>query len=205
MGSSMFCILSLLLLCSTSSNPSPPAPQIYFYWLCRDTGAFAWFNDLLASLEQKMAESGKADFLTYRLFLTGWDTSIVSWPRAGTTARGRRGVAELGERAGRRSGHGVWWVLPCGQGLEVGCVWWPGSSPSPLCPGQQRGAPLRHRYGHGDGPPAQNHLRAAHVEQRVCSGGRSPPQVRARQGRGVPEPGRAATSPPAPSSQLASR
>ncbi|NXM55743.1 NOX1 oxidase, partial [Illadopsis cleaveri] len=49
--------------------------KIYFYWLCRDTGAFAWFNDLLASLEQKMAESGKADFLTYRLFLTGWNNS----------------------------------------------------------------------------------------------------------------------------------
>ncbi|NXY39290.1 NOX1 oxidase, partial [Pomatorhinus ruficollis] len=52
--------------------------KIYFYWLCRDTGAFAWFNDLLASLEQKMAESGKADFLTYRLFLTGWNNSIVT-------------------------------------------------------------------------------------------------------------------------------
>uniref|UniRef100_A0A8C8A7Q0 NADPH oxidase 1 n=1 Tax=Otus sunia TaxID=257818 RepID=A0A8C8A7Q0_9STRI len=52
--------------------------KIYFYWLCRDTGAFAWFNDLLASLEQKMAESGKADFLTYRLFLTGWDTTIAN-------------------------------------------------------------------------------------------------------------------------------
>ncbi|NXC90001.1 NOX1 oxidase, partial [Cercotrichas coryphoeus] len=52
--------------------------KIYFYWLCRDTGAFAWFNDLLASLEQKMTESGKADFLTYRLFLTGWDTSIAN-------------------------------------------------------------------------------------------------------------------------------
>ncbi|XP_035180835.1 NADPH oxidase 1 isoform X2 [Oxyura jamaicensis] len=52
--------------------------KIYFYWLCRDTGAFAWFNDLLASLEQKMAESGKADFLTYRLFLTGWDSSIAN-------------------------------------------------------------------------------------------------------------------------------
>lgn len=60
------------------ATPLSPASQIYFYWLCRDTGAFSWFNDLLASLEQKMAESGKADFLTYRLFLTGWDTSIVS-------------------------------------------------------------------------------------------------------------------------------
>uniref|UniRef100_A0A8D2PST5 NADPH oxidase 1 n=1 Tax=Zosterops lateralis melanops TaxID=1220523 RepID=A0A8D2PST5_ZOSLA len=67
-----------LWLCSTLSNPSPPASQIYFYWLCRDTGAFAWFNDLLASLEQKMAESGKADFLTYRLFLTGWNNSIAN-------------------------------------------------------------------------------------------------------------------------------
>ncbi|NXB78183.1 NOX1 oxidase, partial [Donacobius atricapilla] len=52
--------------------------KIYFYWLCRDTGAFAWFNDLLASLEQKMAKSAKADLLTYRLFLTGWNTSIAN-------------------------------------------------------------------------------------------------------------------------------
>ncbi|TRZ05257.1 hypothetical protein HGM15179_021850, partial [Zosterops borbonicus] len=28
--------------------------KIYFYWLCQDTVAFAWFYDLLASLEQKM-------------------------------------------------------------------------------------------------------------------------------------------------------
>uniref|UniRef100_A0A8C8VPB9 NADPH oxidase 1 n=1 Tax=Pelusios castaneus TaxID=367368 RepID=A0A8C8VPB9_9SAUR len=52
--------------------------KIYFYWLCRDTGAFAWFKDLLASLEQEMEESGKAGFLNYRLFLTGWDNSLVS-------------------------------------------------------------------------------------------------------------------------------
>ncbi|XP_043378178.1 NADPH oxidase 1 isoform X2 [Chelonia mydas] len=51
--------------------------KIYFYWLCRDTGAFAWFNDLLASLEREMEESGKAGFLNYRLFLTGWDNSIA--------------------------------------------------------------------------------------------------------------------------------
>uniref|UniRef100_A0A674JM26 NADPH oxidase 1 n=1 Tax=Terrapene triunguis TaxID=2587831 RepID=A0A674JM26_9SAUR len=51
--------------------------KIYFYWLCRDTGAFAWFNDLLASLEQEMEESGKTGFLNYRLFLTGWDHSIA--------------------------------------------------------------------------------------------------------------------------------
>lgn len=49
-----------------------------------------------------MAESGKADFLTYRLFLTGWNNSIVSWPRAGMTARGTHRVAELGRR-GRAS------------------------------------------------------------------------------------------------------
>lgn len=90
-----------LQLCSTLSNPSPPASQIYFYWLCRDTGAFAWFNDLLASLEQKMAESGKADFLTYRLFLTGWNTSIVSRPRAGMAARGDTGWPSWAGRAGQ--------------------------------------------------------------------------------------------------------
>uniref|UniRef100_A0A8C3J6B4 NADPH oxidase 1 n=1 Tax=Calidris pygmaea TaxID=425635 RepID=A0A8C3J6B4_9CHAR len=60
------------------ADPMLKTKKIYFYWLCRDTGAFAWFNDLLASLEQKMAESGKADFLTYRLFLTSWNTSIAN-------------------------------------------------------------------------------------------------------------------------------
>uniref|UniRef100_A0A8C4WN01 NADPH oxidase 1 n=1 Tax=Gopherus evgoodei TaxID=1825980 RepID=A0A8C4WN01_9SAUR len=50
--------------------------KIYFYWLCRDTGAFTWFNDLLASLEQEMEESGKTGFLNYRLFLTVWDNSV---------------------------------------------------------------------------------------------------------------------------------
>ncbi|XP_043830356.1 NADPH oxidase 1 isoform X2 [Dromiciops gliroides] len=50
---------------------------IYFYWICRDTGAFAWFNDLLACLEREMEECGKVGFLTYRLFLTGWDSDIA--------------------------------------------------------------------------------------------------------------------------------
>lgn len=51
--------------------------KIYFYWICRETGAFAWFNDLLTSLEQEMEELGKVDFLNYRLFLTGWDSNIA--------------------------------------------------------------------------------------------------------------------------------
>ncbi|XP_066861282.1 NADPH oxidase 1 isoform X1 [Anser cygnoides] len=45
---------------------------------------------------------------------------------------------------------------------------------------QQRGAPLRHRHGHGDGPETQNHLWAAHVERRVFSSGHGPPQVGGR-------------------------
>lgn len=184
-------ILPPLLLCSTLSNPSPPASQIYFYWLCRDTGAFAWFNDLLASLEQKMAESGKADFLTYRLFLTGWNTSIVSWPRAGMTAKGDTGRPSCAGEAGRACRQKVKEQFLVGSSggcsSEVrdwrwACGRWPGSSLSLLCPGQQRGAPLRHHDGHGDGAQAQNHLWAAHVEQRVCGGGCSPPQVRAGQG-----------------------
>ncbi|XP_074179839.1 NADPH oxidase 1 isoform X2 [Rhinolophus sinicus] len=50
---------------------------IYFYWICREIGAFAWFNDLLASLEQEMEDLGKVGFLNYRLFLTGWDSNIA--------------------------------------------------------------------------------------------------------------------------------
>lgn len=45
-----------------------------------------------------MAESGKADFLTYRLFLTGWDTSIVSQAQAGMAARGAHREAKLGNK-----------------------------------------------------------------------------------------------------------
>ncbi|XP_052026731.1 NADPH oxidase 1 isoform X1 [Apodemus sylvaticus] len=51
--------------------------KIYFYWICRETGAFAWFNNLLNSLEQEMEQLGKMDFLNYRLFLTGWDSNIA--------------------------------------------------------------------------------------------------------------------------------
>lgn len=51
--------------------------QIYFYWLCRETHAFEWFADLLQVLEKEMEERGLGDFLTYKLFLTGWDESHV--------------------------------------------------------------------------------------------------------------------------------
>ncbi|MGH0168538.1 UNVERIFIED_CONTAM: hypothetical protein FKN15_057817 [Acipenser sinensis] len=47
--------------------------KIYFYWLCRETNAFEWFADLLQSLETQMLEKGNADFLSYRIYLTGWD------------------------------------------------------------------------------------------------------------------------------------
>ncbi|XP_072000197.1 NADPH oxidase 3 [Engystomops pustulosus] len=47
--------------------------KIYFYWLCRDTHSFEWFADLLISLEEQMSVRGKTDFLSYHLFLTGWD------------------------------------------------------------------------------------------------------------------------------------
>ncbi|KAK9393535.1 NADPH oxidase 1 [Crotalus adamanteus] len=51
--------------------------KIYFYWICRETGAFAWFKHLLSSLEQEMEGSGRADFLSYHLYLTGWNRSMV--------------------------------------------------------------------------------------------------------------------------------
>ncbi|XP_020501080.2 NADPH oxidase 1 [Labrus bergylta] len=57
------------------SNPKLRTRKIYFYWLCRETQAFEWFADLLQVLEREMEERGMADFLTYKLFLTGWDQS----------------------------------------------------------------------------------------------------------------------------------
>uniref|UniRef100_A0A674IHI8 NADPH oxidase 2 n=2 Tax=Terrapene triunguis TaxID=2587831 RepID=A0A674IHI8_9SAUR len=47
--------------------------KIYFYWLCRDTHAFEWFADLLQSLENQMQERDNAEFLSYNIYLTGWD------------------------------------------------------------------------------------------------------------------------------------
>ncbi|NWI36166.1 CY24B protein, partial [Picathartes gymnocephalus] len=47
--------------------------KIYFYWLCRDTHAFEWFADLLQSLEAQMQERNNAEFLSYNIYLTGWD------------------------------------------------------------------------------------------------------------------------------------
>ncbi|XP_077001657.1 NADPH oxidase 2 [Tamandua tetradactyla] len=49
--------------------------KIYFYWLCRDTHAFEWFADLLQLLESQMQERNNADFLSYNIYLTGWDES----------------------------------------------------------------------------------------------------------------------------------
>ncbi|ETE61193.1 NADPH oxidase 1 [Ophiophagus hannah] len=51
--------------------------KIYFYWVCRETGSFAWFKHLLSSLEQEMEGSGRANFLSYHLYLTGWNRSMV--------------------------------------------------------------------------------------------------------------------------------
>ncbi|XP_018602053.1 cytochrome b-245 heavy chain-like isoform X1 [Scleropages formosus] len=55
------------------SSPKLRTKKIYFYWLCRETHAFEWFADLLQVLEKEMAGRGMEDFLTYNLYLTGWD------------------------------------------------------------------------------------------------------------------------------------
>ncbi|XP_072251535.1 NADPH oxidase 1 [Leuresthes tenuis] len=57
------------------SDPKLHTKKIYFYWLCRETHAFEWFADLLQVQEKEMEERGMGDFLTYKLFLTGWDES----------------------------------------------------------------------------------------------------------------------------------
>uniref|UniRef100_A0A8C2CYE9 NADPH oxidase 1 n=1 Tax=Cyprinus carpio TaxID=7962 RepID=A0A8C2CYE9_CYPCA len=60
------------------SDPKLRTKKIYFYWLCRETYAFEWFADLLQVLEKDMEERGMRDFLTYKLYLTGWDQSHVN-------------------------------------------------------------------------------------------------------------------------------
>ncbi|XP_072471283.1 NADPH oxidase 2 isoform X1 [Notamacropus eugenii] len=58
-----------------SDSTSLKLQKIYFYWLCRDTHAFEWFADLLQLLETQMQEKNNADFLSYNIYLTGWDES----------------------------------------------------------------------------------------------------------------------------------
>ncbi|KAG7518401.1 NADPH oxidase 1 [Solea senegalensis] len=60
------------------SNPKLRTRKIYFYWLCRETHAFEWFADLLQVLEKEMEERGMDHFLTYKLYLTGWDQSTAN-------------------------------------------------------------------------------------------------------------------------------
>ncbi|XP_029296857.1 NADPH oxidase 1 [Cottoperca gobio] len=60
------------------SNPKLRTRKIYFYWLCRETHAFEWFADLLQVLEKEMEARGMGDFLTYKLYLTGWDQSHIT-------------------------------------------------------------------------------------------------------------------------------
>uniref|UniRef100_A0A8C9NYF1 NADPH oxidase 3 n=1 Tax=Spermophilus dauricus TaxID=99837 RepID=A0A8C9NYF1_SPEDA len=55
------------------SRSQPKLSKVYFYWICRDARAFEWFADLLLSLETRMSEQGRAHFLSYHIFLTGWD------------------------------------------------------------------------------------------------------------------------------------
>ncbi|XP_014861538.1 PREDICTED: NADPH oxidase 1 isoform X2 [Poecilia mexicana] len=61
------------------NDPNLKTRKIYFYWLCRETHAFEWFADLLKAQEKEMEERGMGDFLTYKLFLTGWDQSHVNY------------------------------------------------------------------------------------------------------------------------------
>ncbi|XP_040029411.2 NADPH oxidase 1 [Gasterosteus aculeatus] len=63
------------------SNPNLRTRKIYFYWICRETHAFEWFADLLQGLEKEMEERGMADFLTYKLYLTGWDQGHANHAR----------------------------------------------------------------------------------------------------------------------------
>ncbi|EAW47689.1 NADPH oxidase 3 [Homo sapiens] len=63
---------SIWYKCSEAQTPLKLS-KVYFYWICRDARAFEWFADLLLSLETRMSEQGKTHFLSYHIFLTGWD------------------------------------------------------------------------------------------------------------------------------------
>ncbi|XP_048210511.1 NADPH oxidase 3 [Perognathus longimembris pacificus] len=73
----------------------PGLSKVYFYWICREARAFEWFADLLVSLETQMSEQGKAHFLSYHIFLTGWDENqaihiALHWDRSTDAITGLR-------------------------------------------------------------------------------------------------------------------
>ncbi|XP_072046498.1 NADPH oxidase 3-like [Amphiura filiformis] len=48
--------------------------KVYFFWVCSDFGAFEWFQEMLAQVENDLTAIGKADFLEYHIYLSrGWD------------------------------------------------------------------------------------------------------------------------------------
>eukprot|EP01137_Pigoraptor_chileana_P024879 Opistho-2@93528 len=44
--------------------------KVYFVWICREKEAFEWFSDLLDAMEQHLIETGNAEFLDARIYLT---------------------------------------------------------------------------------------------------------------------------------------
>ncbi|XP_071112838.1 NADPH oxidase 2-like isoform X1 [Haliotis cracherodii] len=57
-------------------NTEMSLKKVHFFWVCPDTHAFEWFQDLLKSLEQQTYERGNANFLSHNIYLTrGWDTN----------------------------------------------------------------------------------------------------------------------------------
>ncbi|KYO18618.1 hypothetical protein Y1Q_0009090 [Alligator mississippiensis] len=66
-------VLKSIWYISCNPNTELILEKVYFYWICRDPSAFEWFADLLFLLETQMAEKRKTHFLSYHIFLTGWD------------------------------------------------------------------------------------------------------------------------------------
>lgn len=50
-----------------SPNTKVKLKKCYFFWICRDTGAFEWFHDLLRALEAEDI----GNFLEIHIYLTG--------------------------------------------------------------------------------------------------------------------------------------
>ena len=47
--------------------------KVYFYWICKDTKAFEWFQDLLKVMDDQILQDGLGNFLEYYIHLTrGW-------------------------------------------------------------------------------------------------------------------------------------
>jgi len=84
-----------------SPNPPKRLRRIEFFWICRDTSSFEWFQALLSSLEQQSLGTGPQgqDFLRIHVYLTAkLDTDTANNLMLNSVGQEKDPLTELSSR-----------------------------------------------------------------------------------------------------------